>query len=185
MNVRRTFKQIFIAACCLGLLSACQSHVNAESTVENYLEALRSGKSQQQQEFRCIKSDAPTDDLLTDVQKWEILEQEKKVDERDPDSQYIEVSARIESISIGGYSVTQTWKFTVWNSDDLWEAQKRIFDKTDRLLAESWKTINKIDRALGQTTTSRPPTTLAPPERDKITSKPYCITNIKRAERKY
>lgn len=160
--MRCILKRIGLTVCSLSLLSACRTSTkpdtSAEDTVQSYLNALHNGNSREQLELRCVIKDAsPDPDLLTNVQKWKIFSREKKADERNPNTQYVEVSARIDTLSMAGFSATKIWKFSVWNSNELFESLKRFDKKAQQLLID------------------------ASPDRSKITSKPYCIATIEKA----
>jgi uncharacterized protein (UPF0147 family) len=176
MYQSKFFKLVNLTACSLVLLSACQTSSNAGSAVESYLESLRN--NQEQKDLRCIVKDAfPDKNTPNKLRKWEIVSQEEKIDERDPDSQYVEVLAKIESMSLAGFPVTQTWKFTVWKSDELFEHQKRFIAKAHKLTVNIRKTTNEINAALGKPIDTSTPS-LDAPDRSEITSKPYCITTF-------
>jgi hypothetical protein len=176
MYQSKFFKLVNLTACSLVLLSACQTSFSAGSAVESYLESFRN--NQEQKDLRCIVKDAfPDKKTLSNVRKWEIVSQEEKIDERDPDSQYVEVLARVESMSVGGFPVTQTWKFTVWKTDELFEHQKRLIAKTHELIVNTRKATNEINAALGKPIDTSTPS-LEPPDRSKTTSRPYCITTF-------
>jgi hypothetical protein len=179
MPQKKLRNRISITVLSLFLLSACQPSSNAGSTVETYLKALSSGNTQKQKSLRCVEDPAFPDKVaLSDVKKWEIISQKEEVDKNDPDSRYVEVSARIESMSVGGFPVNQTWIFTVWKSDELFEHDKRFSAKINQLALETRKTTNEIKSAMGeQIDTSTP--SLSAPNRNDISSSPYCITYFK------
>lgn len=160
------------------LLSSCQTEPSPKVAVESYLEALSSGNPQLGQEYRCFPSQN-YDDFPTGIKVWKIVGQEPKSDEKDPDSQYNAVFVSIESMSVGGFSVTRTWEATVWDSNDLFEHQKRLQDKIQQIIINATKVTNEANKLLGEPLSS--PSPLAPPDRTKTTSKPYCITTMKKA----
>lgn len=175
MYQNKPLKLVNLTICSLVLLSACQTSSNAGSTMESYLKAVQNGNFQEQKDIRCItESSFPGKAILGDVRKWEIVRSEEKIHSDDPDAQYVEVSARIESMSIKGFPVTQTWKFSVWKPDELHEHQKRYIAKTNQEMAEARKTTNQIKSANEEPIDSAP-SVLHPPNRSKMSSRPYCL----------
>lgn len=160
------------------LLSACQTEPSPKVAVESYLKTLTSGNPQLGQEYRCFPSQN-YDDFPTGIKAWKIVGQEPKIDEKDPDSQYNAVFVSIESMSVGGFYVTRTWEATVWDSNDLFEHQKRFQDKIQQTIINGIKVTNEVNKLLGEPLSS--PSPLAPPDRTQTTSKPYCITIMKKA----
>jgi hypothetical protein len=114
--------------------------------------------------------------MLGKMRKWEIVRSEEKVHKDDPDAQYVEVTARIESMSIGGSPVTRTWIFDVWKPDELHEHQKRFTAKTNQSMVDTRKTTNEIKSAKGEPIDAfSSPSFLHPPNRSDMSSRPYCL----------
>jgi hypothetical protein len=151
MYQNKRLKLVNLTICSLILLSACQTSDNASSTIESYLKAVQSGSTQEQKDIRCVtQTSFPDKAMLGDMRKWEIVRSEEKVHKDDPDARYVEVSARIESMSSRGLPVTYTWVFGVWKPDELHEHQKRFTAKTNQLMADTRKTTNEIKSAKGE-----------------------------------
>lgn len=165
---------------CIFLLPACQTVSSPKMAVESYLVALSNGNPQLGQEYRCFPSEN-YDDFPPNVKAWKIVTQEPRSDKYDPDSHYNAVLVSIESMSVGGFLVTRTWETTVWNSNDFFEFQKRYSDKTQQNFADAYEVLNKNREFLegSKSVVSPPPSFI--PDRTKISSKPYCITRMKKA----
>lgn len=158
-------------------LTGCQSTPSPESTVDAYLEAIKKGEPRQQQELSCHqKESAKPDDPLVDIQKWEIVEQEPKTSETDSDGKYQLVSAKIESKTLGNFTVTRTWKFSVWKTDDFFESNKRFFDKWNRKGAEMNAILRETQKALGEKPVDASKPVVA--ERSDYSPKRYCILRL-------
>ena len=175
MYQNKPLKLVNLAICSLILLPACQTSDNASSTIENYLKAVHSGNTQEQKDIRCVtETSFPDKAMLGDMRKWEIVRSEEKVQKDDPDAQYVEVTARIESMSNGRFPVTYTWIFHVWKPDRLHEHQKRYIAKANQLMADTRKTTNEIKSATGEPIDASP-SLLRPPNRSDMSSRPYCL----------
>jgi hypothetical protein len=172
MNKTKCLKALTI--CILTMLSGCQSSDTSKGTVEKYMKALSSGNSQLAMEYKCHLKDGQIT-LPPEIKTWEVLKQEPKTENKDPDSKYNIVSVRIESMSIGGFPVTRTWNFDVWKSDELFESNKRFADKTNRLFKDSSDLLNRTSKFLGKQPTLSP-APMWSPDRKEISSKLYCIT---------
>jgi hypothetical protein len=175
MSQNQPLKRVNLTICSLVLLSACQTSSNAGSTIESYLKAVDRGNTQEQQDLRCVtETSFPDKAMLGEMRKWKILSQKQKVHKDDPEAQYVEVSARIESMSSKGFPVTHTWIFEVWKPDELHEHQKRYIAKTNQLMVDTRKTTNEIKSAKGEAIDPSP-SSLRPPKRSEMSSRPYCL----------
>ncbi|MCY7323989.1 MAG: hypothetical protein LH660_19875 [Phormidesmis sp. CAN_BIN36] len=156
------------------VLSGCQASPTPKNTVDAYLEVLQKGKTQQQQELSCRRKDeVKSNDLLTNVEKWEVTEQETVTAKDDSDAKVEVVSAKVETKTIGGFSVTRTWKFAVWKSDDFFEARKRRADLLNQSAAKTDELVNRVNALAGQEPVEiRKPEV---PQRSDYSSKLYCI----------
>jgi len=189
MNKIKWFKVLPI--CMFTMLSACQSadtsagtvqrsiEASSAGTVQRSIEASSSGDSQSATEYQCYSTSKQVA-IPTEIKKWEVVDQEPVIDSKYPDSKYSVVSARIESMSMGGFPVTRTWKFEVWKSDDLFEFRKRLADKENRLLKDDTDLLNETANLVGGQPTSPPPMWI--PDRKEISSKLYCITGAEAAD---
>lgn len=145
-----------------------------KNTVSAYLEALQKGKIQQQQELGCHSKELPkSKEPLTNIQKWEVVEQEPQASETDSDGRYNLVSAKVETKALGGFSVTRTWKFSVWKSEDFFESNKRLIDSLNQQAAKTYEVVNQVNTALGEPQVE--PRKPVVPKRDNYSSKQYCV----------
>ena len=158
-------------------LASCQSLTPQQQAANNYLSTYKTKHSTSINEWRCLKELDEKNNLPIEIQSWDVLKQEQKIDEDDKDSQYNEVSVKIISIAPGGFPVTQTWKATVWKTDDFFEMQKRFSAKFDQVLIDSNKTINQMNEQIGEA--KLPPPTLTAPSKNDITANTYCVTGFR------
>lgn len=169
----------FVTLCTLTLLAACQSAPSPKSAVNAYLEALKSNDAKLEQEWSCHTSEAVKgSDRLSGVQDWEITGQERQTQEKDPDAHYDVVFAKVKSTAVGGFSVDQTWKLEVWNSNELFEQNKRFIAKVNQDLANMQETVKVAAQITGD---KAPEFSPVMPDRKSISSKPYCVLVVEAA----
>ena len=70
-----------VLICPIAFMVGCQSTPTATGVTEEYLEALRSGNTQSQQQLSCLVEDPVDSSALTGVKDWEIVSQETKTDD--------------------------------------------------------------------------------------------------------
>lgn len=157
-----------------GLLATggCQLQSSPENTVTFYLAAVKSEKSTEA--FWCHKKPSEGSEPVAGLKTWRVTGQEVKTSDTDPDGRYVLVSASIEANSIGGFPVTRTWIFTVWKSDDLFESNKRTYDKFNKLMAKNEELLKQSEQITGVKIDREKPKP-SMPDRGEITSKPFCI----------
>lgn len=175
--------KILLAACAIASCSACQSAGTPEASVNNYLKSLSREDSRTSQGYVCWQGEDAKKlriELPTGIKKWEVTGEQEKTSEKDPDSRFSLVSARIESASVGGFPVTKTWTFEVWKSDEFYESSKRTIDRVNQTLASSDKVLANGRKLLGQPDPPPSETMLvSPPERKQVSSNPYCVLAVK------
>jgi len=158
-------------------LTGCQSVSSPKTAVDTYLEALKKGDPQQQQEFSCHKKEPPkSEEPLVNVQKWEIVDQEPKTSDSDSDGNYQLVSVKVEAKTLGDFAVTRTWRFSVWKSDDFFESSKRFVDKWNRKGADAIDSANRLGQSVGVKPVEKSKPVVV--GRDEFSTKPYCILRL-------
>ncbi|MDB9507555.1 hypothetical protein [Microcystis aeruginosa] len=167
----------------LGFLPSCslalQIYNSPERALKNYLVAIQENNTQRQQEFKCLKEVSVSDSYLSQIKKiidWKIIEKTHKTYDSDPDSSYIEFLVKIKYLSSSNFSIVKTWKFVVWNSNELFESQKRFADDVNQVIKSSDQTINDAKKLLGDTSSPSPTPEPWIPERSEISSQLYCVT---------
>ncbi|BAS57912.1 hypothetical protein LBWT_38770 [Leptolyngbya boryana IAM M-101] len=135
---------------------------------------MQNQQPQQQKEAACFASEGvKAKQPLLEIQKWEILDKEIKTESDDPDSKYSLVRAKIQEKSLGGMVVDRTWIFKVWNSTELFERNKRMFDKSNRDGQRVMQQANEVLKAAGKEPVEAPKPIV--PNREQYSSRPYCI----------
>ncbi len=162
-------------------LSACQSTGTPKATVNNYLKTLSGKDIKASQDYQCWQGEAKElpIELPTIIRKWEVTGEQDETGDKDPDSHYKLVSARIESLSVGGFPVTKTWNFEVWKSDEFYENSKRYYDSLNQSLDQGNKAVEQMDSILGSSRPELKPKFLSPPDRTAVSSKLYCVSVVK------
>lgn len=161
------------------ILVGCQVSQSPENTVGTYL-SLLSKANPSHKEYRCLKGAIPDADPLKSVGKWQVIGSEERIDESDPESVYTQVRARIESTSSAGFPVTYSWDFVVWESDALFENQRRLADRLHRVSLETRETVNLARSYLGESPESIETEPVWVPDRNEVSDEPYCITSLRR-----
>lgn len=165
---------------CVLSLAACSTSNPAKDTVDSYLKALQRNPMSMEAEYRCFPFDPADSTQMIKIRSWEILSQERQIDDKYADIQTDVVSVRITEQAMGGFDVTNVWKATVWESEDLFEVQKRVLNDVDKVMADGHERMNQVNEFLGEP--PEPPDPVSTPDRSRITSQPYCSTGIVRSE---
>jgi len=164
-------------------LSACnitQVLDEKQSTLNSYLETLKQDPTSTGGRYECVRDSEKVNTLPQGIQKWTFVGQESRNDDRFPDSQFTLVYVKITEIDPGGFDVTNTWTATVWQSDELFEHNKRSASAFNQVMSETSTLLNDANKFLGKS--DRPERKSSPivPNRGDITSHPYCVTIIKK-----
>jgi hypothetical protein len=163
-----------LCAIVVSSLFGCQNASSPESVVNAYLETVKSGQSEKQKEFGCHANESPkVEQPLQAVEKWEVIGKETKTDGRDSEAKYHLVAVKIQEKSIGGVTVDHTWKFKVWNSNELFESDKRTWDNFNRKGAQVMESVRQIQQAVGDTPTAKSHPIVS--KREEFSSNPFCV----------
>lgn len=169
---------LILQSCGIDVLRNRINHT-PEQVTKNYIKAIQDNNTQFQQELKCLKGTTFSDNYLSqlkEIKKWTIIEQRKINDESDPDSSYMKFFIKIEYRGSSNFLITKTWIFSVWESNELFEHQKRFADEFNRVIESSTQTINDAKKMFGESTkpSQKPDDWI--PKRSEITAQPYCIT---------
>ncbi|UBF29154.1 hypothetical protein K9N68_15735 [Kovacikia minuta CCNUW1] len=161
------------------LLSGCQFLESSKSAIDGYLGALKKDPGSKGGKWKCIEN-THSQETPKNIQSWEISDQKQTSKESDPDAKYQLVSVKIKYIAPGNFESSQTWVAEVWNSDELFESQKRLIAKLNQLSIDSTNLANKVFKESGEPQAPEPK--LTTPDRRTITSSKYCVARVYKAE---
>lgn len=164
-----TRKPLIVIGAISGLIVGCQQAVPPPIKAANgFLKSTGSVN-----EWRCLKELASENDLKRPLVEWEIKSIQERIDQDDPDATYYEVHAELTTLTKRDFTVTNTWVLSVWESEELFEMQKRM-------TADILEFVEKAEQLTGENYTEEDQDKEIFPKRTDITEKSYCVTNMKR-----
>lgn len=162
------------------VLTGCAATASPSGVVDRYLSEM-SNKTGRHSEYVCLNG-GKIDKFQENVLRWSVQDIIQTTDEKDLDSTYYIAKVKVEHESGNGFTVQKTWEIDVWNSDELFESQKRMAARVIEAIEGSQETLAIAKEMLGETVeaeTSEDKEEYWIPERENISQKEYCVTDIK------
>lgn len=165
------------------LLTSCQTPSPSFEVASDYLKALKDGDIQAVSDITCLTNPQEREPVAPGVKSWSLIEEIPKISTNDPAGTYIEVLTEIEYTGIAS-PVKDLFVLTVWKTEDLYEYQLRGTERINQVSRDTERAIRASQEILGHSveTYSSSRTPLEPPSRDGLTSREYCVTQLRKPQ---
>ena len=178
-------KEIYIALalCSSALLASCQSASSTISTADNYLEALRAGDAKAIATLTCLKDPKTREELTPGITSWDFIDESTETSDHDPLGTSTSVLTKISYEGIAS-PVENLFEITVWKTEDLYQYQLRRNEEFNQGQEDVAELSERINTMLGSETDSSDieDSPSEAPSRDELTSKKYCVTQLRQSQ---